>query len=185
MKSYAGFWQRVAAFALDYLIILGYLIGIVALSLLANQIFNTDSWLFADRIWAQFVAFLLVTLPVTLYFAVSESSVRQSTWGKGRLKLKVANRNGSRISLRRALSRTLLKFVPWELSHTLIWQIYFSQQSEPVWINYGFALVYLLLGLNIFSLIITKTNQTLYDLLTSTYVISTQESNFEIPVHRS
>jgi uncharacterized RDD family membrane protein YckC len=185
VESYAGFWQRVAAFTLDYLIILGYLIGIVALSLLTNQIFNTDSWLFTDRIRAQVVAFLLVTLPVTLYFAASESSVRQATWGKGRLKLKVVNHNGNRIRFWRALGRTVLKFIPWELSHTLIWQIYFSQQSEPVWINYGFALVYLLLGLNIFSLIITKTNQTLYDLLTSTYVISTQESNLEIPVHRS
>ena len=183
MKSYAGFWQRVAAFALDYLIILGYLIGIVALSLLANQIFNTDSWLFTDRVRAQIVAFLLVTLPVTLYFAVSESSVRQATWGKGRLKLKVINRNGNRIRFWKAFGRTVLKFVPWELSHTLIWQIYFSQQRESAWLNYGFALVYLLLGLNIFSLIITKTNQTLYDLLTSTYVITTHESNLEIPLH--
>jgi uncharacterized RDD family membrane protein YckC len=183
VKSYAGFWQRVAAFALDYLIILGYLIGIASLSLLANQMFNTYPWLFADRVRAQLVAFLLVTLPVTLYFAVSESSVRQATWGKGRLKLKVVNRHGNRIRFWRAFGRTILKFVPWELSHTLIWQIYFSQQSELAWINYGFALVYLLLGLNIFSLVITKTNQTLYDLLTSTYVISTHESNLEVSLH--
>ena len=92
MKNHAGFWQRVAAFALDYIIILGYLLGIALLSLLVNQVFSVNQWLFGDRVLAQFVAFLLVTLPVTLYFAVSESSMQQATWGKGRLKLKVADR---------------------------------------------------------------------------------------------
>lgn len=172
MKNHAGFWQRVAAFALDYILILGYLLGIALLSLLVNQVFSANQWLFGDRVRAQFVAFLLVTLPVTLYFAGSESSIRQATWGKTRLKLKVADRNGDRISFWRAFGRTLLKFIPWELSHTLIWQIYFSPQMESVWISYGFALVYLIIGLNIVSLVITRTNQTLYDLLTSTYVIS-------------
>lgn len=171
MKTYAGFWKRAGAFALDYIIILGYLIGIVLLSLLANAIFGANEWLFADRIRAQFVAFLLVTLPITLYFAISESSPSQATWGKQRLKLKVADRDGNRISFWRSFGRTLLKFVPWELSHTLIWQIYFSPQAESAWINYGFILVYLLIGLNIACLLLTKTHQTLYDLLTNTYVI--------------
>ena len=159
------------AFALDNIMILGYLLGIALLSVPANRLFGANQWLFADRARAQFVAFLLVTLPVTLYFSISESSTRQATWGKQRLNLKVADRKGNRISFWRAFGRTLLKFVPWEISHTLIWQIYFSQQADSAWITYGFALVYLLIGLNIITLVITKTHQTLYDLLTKTYVI--------------
>jgi uncharacterized RDD family membrane protein YckC len=173
VKTYAGFWKRVGAFALDYLLILGYLLGVFLLSLLMNSVFGVGQWLFADRIRAQLVAFFIVTLPVTLYFAISESSQRQATWGKRRLKLQVANHDGTRVSFGRSLARTSLKFIPWELSHTLIWQIYFSRQTEMVWINYGFGLVYLLIGLNIASLLRTKTNQTLYDLLTKTYVIAT------------
>lgn len=172
VKTYAGFWQRAGAFALDYIIILVYLLGLVALSLLANTRSGASQWLFADRMRAQSAAFLLVTLPVILYFAVSESSPQQATWGKQRLKLKVAGHNGGRINIWRAFGRTLLKFIPWEISHTLIWQIYFSPQMESIWINYGFALVYLLIGLNIVSLVLTKTHQTLYDLLTYTYVIA-------------
>jgi uncharacterized RDD family membrane protein YckC len=171
VKNYAGFWIRAGAFALDYIIILGYLLGITLLSLLVNTLFSINQWLFADRIRAQLVGFLLITLPITLYFAVSESSLQQATWGKQRLKLKVGERNGNRMSFWRALGRTILKFVPWEISHTLIWQIYFSLQKESAWINYGFVLVYLLIGANIISLKITKTNQTLYDLFTNTYVI--------------
>jgi uncharacterized RDD family membrane protein YckC len=172
VKRDAGFWKRAGAFALDYLLILGYLLGVVVLSVLTNSFFGVNDWLFADRIRAQLAAFLFVTLPVTLYFAISESSPGQATWGKRRLKLRVADRDGNRIGLWRSLGRTFLKFIPWEISHTLIWQIYFSPGPEAVWINYGFALVYLLIGLNIASLVITKTNQTLYDLLTDTYVIA-------------
>jgi uncharacterized RDD family membrane protein YckC len=172
VKIYAGFWQRAGAFTLDYIIILGYLLGLVLLSLLANAVFGATQWLFADRIRAQFVAFLLVTLPVSLYFAISEASTRQATWGKQRLKLKVGDHTGGRISFWKSLGRTLLKFVPWEISHTLIWELYLSPQTESVWINYSFALVYLLIGLNIVSLMVTKTHQALYDLLTHTYVIS-------------
>lgn len=172
MKTYAGFWKRAGAFALDYIIILGYLLGVVLLSLLANSIFGANQWLFADRIRAQLVAFLMITLPITLYFAISESSALRATWGKRRLKLQVADRYRNRIGFWRSLGRTLLKFIPWELSHTLIWQIYFSPQSEVVWVSYGFALIYLLIGLNLVSLVITRTHQTLYDLLAGTYVTS-------------
>ena len=171
VRIYAGFWRRAGAFALDYIIILGYLLGLTLLLLLANTLFSANQWLFADRIRAQSVAFLLVTLPITLYFAVSESSRRQATWGKQRVKLKVADLNGNRISFWRAFGRALLKFTPWEISHTLIWQIYFSQQADSVWISYGFVLVYLLIGLNILGLLVTKTHQTLYDLFTNTSVI--------------
>ena len=172
VKIYAGFWTRAGAFALDYIIILGYLLGLFLISLLINAMFDASQWLFADRIRAQLVAFMLVTLPVSLYFAVSESSYRQATWGKARLRVKVTDRDRNRIGFPRSLGRTLLKFIPWEISHTLIWQIYFSSQMESIWINYGFALVYLLIGLNIVSMLITRTNQTLYDLLADTYVIS-------------
>lgn len=171
MKTYAGFWQRVAAFALDYIIILGYLLGITLLSLLRNSLFDINQWLFAERVRAQLVAFLMVTLPVTLYFAVSEASPRRATWGKQRLKLMVVDGEGNQITFWRAFGRTLLKFIPWEISHTLIWQIYFSGGPAPAWINYGFALVYLLIGLNMISLVVTKTNQSLYDLMTGTYVV--------------
>jgi len=174
VKIYAGFWRRAGAFALDYVIILFYLAAITLLSLLVNSLFGVNQWLFTDRVRAQLTGFLLITFPVTLYFALSESSPRQATWGKQRLNLKVADHNRNRINFGRALGRTLLKFIPWEISHTLIWQIYFSQKTDSVWISYGFVLVYLLIGLHIMSLILTKTHQTLYDLLAKTYVINSR-----------
>ena len=169
MKIYAGFWKRLGAFALDYILIFIYLLAITLLFFLFNTLFDGNQ-LFANRVQAQLIGFMLVTLPVVLYFVLSESSTRQATWGKRRLRLKITDRDENRIPFWRALGRTLLKFIPWEISHTLIWQIYFSQQTDSVWISYGFVLVYLLIGLNILSLILTKTRQTLYDLLVKTCV---------------
>lgn len=170
MKTYAGFWRRAGAFALDYIPIFIYLLALSLLFFLLRTLFDI-SQLFANRIQAQIVAFLLVTLPVLLYFVFGESSARQSTWGKQRLGLKVTDRNGDRITFQRAFIRTLLKLIPWEFSHTLLWEIRFDPQIDSAMISYGFAMVYLLIGLNIVVLQITKTRQTLYDLLAKTYVM--------------
>jgi uncharacterized RDD family membrane protein YckC len=171
MNNYAGFLQRITAFLLDYVIILIYLAAFTVVMWLLNSLFSINDLLFSDRVQAQIVAFLLVTFPVALYFAISESSNQQATWGKQRIGLKVTDYNGERISFWRSLARTLLKFIPWELSHTLIWELSFSPQTDDVLIYYGFGLVYLLVGLNIASLIMTKKHQTIYDLLAKTYVV--------------
>lgn len=171
MNTYAGFLQRITAFLLDYVIILIYLVAVTLLIWLLNSLFSINDLLFSDRVRAQFVGFLLITLPVALYFAISESSDRQATWGKQRVGLKVTAYNEERISFGRSLARTLLKFIPWELSHTLIWELSFSPQADDVLIYYGFGIVYLLVGLNIASLLLTKKHQTIYDLITKTYVV--------------
>jgi uncharacterized RDD family membrane protein YckC len=170
MKSFAGFWQRVKAFSLDYVILLIYLAVILGLNLLVSALSTSFRSLFSNRILAQMIGFLMVTLPITLYFAINESSPRQATWGKRRLGIRVTDSNGMRISFGRAFLRTLIKFVPWEIAHTLVWQIKFYQHFSPA-ITGGLILVYTLVGLNILSLVLTKTHQTLYDLATRTYVI--------------
>lgn len=171
MKSYAGLWQRVGAFLLDYGIILVYLGAVTLFLALMNSLFGVNQWLFTDRIRAQITGFFLITLPVTLYFAFGESSVRQAIWGKQRLGLKVTDHRGNRNSFLRSLSRNGLKFIPWELAHTLSWQISFTPNQYSQLIIAGFITVYFLIGANIASLIFRQDRQTLYDLLARTYVI--------------
>lgn len=170
-QMYAGFWRRVAAFALDYVIILAYLLLLVAVGFVLNTLFDVNQLLFANRVQSQVSGFLLVTLPITLYFSLGESSHRRGTWGKAKVGVQVITERGERISLWRAVIRTVLKFIPWELSHTLVWTIIFAGDESPVWVNYGFILVYGLIGLNLASLALTRKRQAIYDLLTKTYVI--------------
>ena len=170
MNRYAGFWKRAGAFALDYIVILLYLLMIGLIGLLINSLGDAFSLLFADRARAQLSGFLLVTLPVTLYFALSESSPQKASWGKKRLGLQVTDYDGERISVWRSLVRTALKFIPWEIAHTFIWTIVFSPVDTPEWVNFSIILVYALIGLNLAFLIFTKRHQTMYDLLAKTCV---------------
>lgn len=170
--SYAGLGTRITAFAFDYIIIAGYLIFAVAVGIVLNTFFPTVAHrLISNPLSGQITGLLMVTLPVSLYFILFESSAWQATWGKQKKSLQVTRTDGSRLTILRASSRTLLKFIPWELAHTCIWQISFTQQPPSQIINVGFILVWILVGANIVSLWISPTNQTLYDWLTGTYVV--------------
>jgi uncharacterized RDD family membrane protein YckC len=170
--SQAGLGVRVAAFAFDYIIIVGYLFTLVAVGILTNIFFPVIAHqLFGNPLSGQLTGFLLITLPVSLYFMVCESSPLQATWGKLRKGLRVTRTDGTRLTILRSGSRTLLKFIPWELAHTCIWQISFSQQAPAPWINLGFVLVWILVGANFISLWISPTHQSLYDYLAGTYVV--------------
>jgi uncharacterized RDD family membrane protein YckC len=169
---YAGFWDRVWAFAFDYLAITLYLIGIIILSVGVNFTFPTmPQTFFGNPVSAQIMGFFVITLPVTLYFALQESSAAQATWGKQRRQLRLIGKDGERLSRPHALGRTALKFIPWELAHTCIWQVSFSPPEPSPLITIGFILVWLLVGANIVSLLMSKTNQTIYDRLAGTYVV--------------
>jgi uncharacterized RDD family membrane protein YckC len=174
--SYAGLWARVVAFALDYLIIAVYLILVAAVGGLVNLAFpGLARVLFGNRIAGQAIGFALVTLPVMLYFALLESSVWQASWGKRRLGLRVVDARGGWLSLAHALARTALAFAPWELSHTLIWQLHFTTAESPALVTAGFILVWLLVGANTVNLVLRPSHQTLYDWLAGTHVVAAND----------
>ena len=160
--------MRIRAFAFDYIIIAGYLIFTVALGGVVNTFFPE---VFSNPLSGQIAGFLVVTLPVSLYFILFEASVWQATWGKHRQRLQVIRTDSVRLTILHAGSRTLLKFIPWELAHLCIWQISFAgEESSPI-ITIGFMLVWILVGVNIVSLWISPTHQTVYDWLAGTYVV--------------
>ena len=170
--SYAGLRVRVTAFAFDYIIIAGYLILIVAFGLLVNLFLPPFAHkLFGNPLSGEITGFLIITLPVSLYFILCESSAWQATWGKHRKGIQVTSTDGKRLTFLRACSRTLLKFIPWELAHACIWQISFAKQAPSPLITAGFVLVWILVGANFVSLWISSTHQTLYDYLAGTYVV--------------
>ena len=131
--------------------------------------------LFSNPISAEMSGFALITLPISLYFALSEASSSRATWGKRKRHLRVTDLAGGRISPARSLSRTALKFTPWELAHACIWQITFAaDKTLPIYMV-GFALVWLLVVANVISLLISPKHQTLYDWAAGTLVVTASE----------
>jgi uncharacterized RDD family membrane protein YckC len=151
------------------------LLVLLAIGFLLLRLFPTVSdRLFANPVLGQLIGFLILTLPISLYFALSEAAPRQATWGKRRMGLQVTRKSGAPISKARSLVRTAVKFLPWELSHTLIWQLVrFQPGTESPLANVGFTVVWGLVGLNLVSLLLTPSHQTLYDLVADTVVTKT------------
>lgn len=173
----AGAGARVIAFAADYLLISIYLVALIALGSFAlRYVPSVTQALFGSPVTAQVSGFALITLPVTLYFALFESSARQASWGKRRLGLRVLRQDGGTLSRTRAICRTLLKFVPWELSHGLIWRLYFAEAGSSGY-SVGFTLVWLLVFANLLALWRSPSRQTLYDRLAGTIVVRSDEGS--------
>ncbi len=96
--NYAGFWLRVAAYVLDFIIIL---VGFVIIYLFLYPFFYSFFQ----------VGELFSIVVVWLYYAYFESSEWQATLGKKACNLKVVDYDGKRISFGRATGRYFAKFL--------------------------------------------------------------------------
>ena len=137
---------------------------------------NGPAGTFGNPVTGQLAGFCLVTLPVALYFALQESSSRHATWGKRRRRLIVVNMLGDGIGFAQALARALLKFVPWEMSHTFVIQAATagrSGQDPPDWATAMLVLAWLLVLANLVSFFMSPGRQTLYDRIAGTMVLRT------------
>lgn len=151
---------------------------LIALSLLvgltpAGTRFRT---VFANPNSAELTAFVLLVVPVLLYFALFESSTARATWGKRARGLQVVTLAGTRVSLPRAIARNALKLLPWELTHACLWRISgwpLAARDPPLWASVGLVMVWVIVAIYVASLLSSRTGQTLYDRLTGVRVVCT------------
>jgi uncharacterized RDD family membrane protein YckC len=164
----AGFPRRLLAFAIDFLSIATYIlvlgvIGTSTMHLTTEFVGLTSPWTM------DLLAFVVLVLPVILYFALQEGSQRQATWGKRRVGIKVVNARGQKLSWLQALIRSAIKFLPWQLAHTCVIQIWSGQTSS--WLIIGAVLAQGLVVINVLSILVTRDHRALYDWLSGAYVI--------------
>jgi uncharacterized RDD family membrane protein YckC len=160
--QYAGFAIRLKAFALDYLIILVYIVVLFGVNfgiILAGGGLEEVSLLFASLITKDAIAFLTLILPVILYFSLQESSDHQGTWGKRKVGLRMVTTEGETLTRWRAFVRSLIKFLPWQIAHTSLyhWEGWpFAPVDPPPMVIVGFGLTYILVGIYIAAALISK-----------------------------
>jgi len=127
--------RRLGAFAFDCLIIALWMLllfGVIMLATGGNPSQPDNAWTM------QATSFLAMTLPVTLYFGLLESSRWRASLGKRVAGLAVSRQSGGRMSFARAFVRNLIKFVPWMAGHTVAWQT--ANAGFPGWV-WGPAIV--------------------------------------------
>ena len=166
----ATFIIRFRAFLIDYIIIFAYLVLLVVLNVF---LFPSMQELFqGSLIKAQFIGFLMVTLPISIYFILSDSVFGGQSFGKKKMEIQVVGANGKALSIPRAIFRTVLKFLPWELSHFLVYRLVFiGDEAVPLSYSLIGAVIYALMFVYILTAIFTKKKQSLYDIIAKTYVV--------------
>lgn len=163
LEDHAGFWKRVAAYVVDYIVLLipgkliGSMFGAAAASAAleeAQKSSGNDPQLFIAALevylHAMWPAVLLSTIVAWLYFALLESSAWQATVGKLVMGIRVTDLRGARISLPHALGRYLAKF-----------------------------LSLIILGIGFLMVAWTQRKQGLHDLLAHTLVLNGRASQFQ------
>lgn len=163
-----GFAKRLLALAIDFLLIAAYILVLLGIGVGATRVVGEPDVL-ASPWTADLFAFLILILPVISYFALQEGSQRQATWGKRKAGIKVVNALGQKLSGRQALIRSAVKFLPWQLAHTCVFQIKFGQTSP--WLIVGAVLAQVLVVTYVLSIIISKEHRAPYDWLSGAYVI--------------
>lgn len=168
--DYAGPKRRLVAFAYDYIVIAMYIGVLAGISLLIEPVGELlRQRLFTTPVTSDLAGFVLLILPVILYFTLQEGSARGSTWGKRRTGVRVVSVQGEPIGYGRALLRAAVKFLPWQIAHTAIFQSFDGNPSPGVYVL--FALAYGLVAVYLLYLWRHPAHRTPYDLLARTAVI--------------
>lgn len=163
LEDHAGFWKRVAAYILDFIVL--YLPNMIIQKSMGGdaardamkqtmeaspgnfQVFATAYNHYYATMWP---AVLIVTIITWLYFAICESSKWQATVGKLALGIRVTDDRGGRISFLRATGR------------------YFAKYLSVLIIFIGFVMVAW-----------TRRKQGLHDIIASTLVLNGRASEFK------
>lgn len=126
--AYAGFWRRLAAYLLDYIIFIAgvfvFFFALVLAVMIAGGGKEPDERIFG-------VLGYIIGIPAFwLYFALSESSRWQATLGKKALGIKVTDLNGQPISFARATGRHFSKIISAVLLSAGFLMIAFTERKQ-------------------------------------------------------
>jgi uncharacterized RDD family membrane protein YckC len=175
--SRPAFGVRLLSLLIDYALIVAYLVvlGLVALGTyaLTGSLFD---WLSLGTAGAELLGFIVLVLPVGVYLYRCEASARQATVGKRLLGLRVVDASaGGRLSKPRVLVRTIVKLLPWELAHFMVWQtVAFTATGAtdfPTWLSVGLVLANALPLLYIGMVLFQKDGRGPHDLVARSRVI--------------
>jgi uncharacterized RDD family membrane protein YckC len=113
-----------------------------------------------------------VSLPTWAYFTLMEASGWQATLGKRLLGLRVVDTRGKRIGYGRALLRTAVKLLPWELTHlSLMLPVPIWSEGASTSVRPGLIVANALLVVYIATALLTPRKQSVHDLVSGTTVV--------------
>ncbi len=157
--------QRIAAFAIDLLIMLAALIALTTAAGLIAASFGAQAWELSAVIWL--LGFFLIR---NGYFILMEGGTRAATWGKRLNGLRVVARSGERLTAESVIARNLLREVEVFLPLTFIlYRLFDDAEGGDAllgWLGALWVLVFLLFPL------FNRDRLRVGDLLAGTWVVA-------------
>lgn len=155
--------RRIVAYIADCACIMWYAAMLFfATTLVVKPEMTSAQTTVVDAFRFQLVGLLTLTLPVVVVFAWLEAGGGHGTIGKRLCNLRVTQLDGSDLSMRRSLARNALKFLPWEISHTGVHQMFVPDHPLP-WLGPMFAIAGMGLVLLYFVTCLFGDGRTIYD----------------------
>ncbi|TFH36705.1 MAG: RDD family protein [Anaerolineales bacterium] len=179
--TYANPLRRLLAYWIDitllYAVLVGLQFGFVALT--GGRI---NQWITAQHsgllTWGWI--FVTVSLPMWLYFIMSESGVRQATLGKLLLGLKVTDLAGRRLTRGKATLRTFSKLAFFEIGHlSFLFPTPLFDTPDPPF-RIGFVILLALMLVYFVSAAVTARHQSIHDFVVGSVVIRSREDTAQI-----
>lgn len=170
----APFKRRIDGFLIDYLIIAGYGTFIVGTISVIFRPFIQPMFL-SSAVTAQLTGFFLITLPISLYFILCESSTWQGTIGKKKMGIQVVNNIGQRMNIWRSITRTAIKLLPWEVAHFAIWRLMLPSNFSEITLLIILSAVNLAIIIFLITPFTNKQRKNVYDWIAKTKVILKKE----------
>ncbi len=162
-------FRRFAAFCIDYIIIAVFMLLLFWIS----QILNLKD-LILTPISGQFLSFFSLTLPVFLYFFLSEKSKNRATIGKKIMNISICSYSSNKKL--RIFQRNILKFLPWEIAHTGVhWIVFYSkhENNTPLWVLFLLILPQIILMFYVFTIITSRGESSIYDQIANSKIKTT------------
>lgn len=157
--------RRLFAYSIDYIMILLYAAILILISLMIQMAVGS-SLSDLTPVKGQIIGFLTLTVPVFLYFFLSEGGSKRATIGKMINKIQVNSFNKSEITTNQVFTRNFLKLLPWEIAHTGVhWLVYFLRSSReiPSWVYLLLIIPQVIVVGYLASIIASKGESSFYD----------------------
>jgi uncharacterized RDD family membrane protein YckC len=158
--------RRAGAYLVDIILLFAVL---APLGLLVQNLLGTQAET-GPQVW--WVILFNFSIPVWAYFALSDASAGGATIGKRLFRLRVTAASGGSPGLGRALLRTAVKLIPWELVHLFAFAFSPDLSQFTLMQGLGIGLANLLWMVYLIALLPNGGRRSLHDMAANTQVVA-------------
>ena len=168
------FRRRIGAYVVDCTLLL---LGLFGLQLLLSPVNPIAAIISRGEYFAGWQLHLWVsattTVPFVLYFAATIASRQQATVAMRLFRLRVTDLDGRRIAFGRAVLRAAILLVPFELNHTVMFELSAGpgKDAGPI-VLVGIAVVWIVIALYLATAAAPPRGQSIHDRIAGTVVVS-------------